>query len=686
MILRGPILEMYWLLNGRSTRIFPNLDHAQANHHMKILRYFTLFLLCAIGSFPVSGQETIRNIDSAFAVLEKMKDDTSKVVLLQRIGGHYNVAHLDSAQAFLLEGYDLAKKLGYRKGEWINLNTLGNYHERKTQYDSAMASYQQALSIVNDLKSTKGEAVVLNNIATIHIRKGEYQKAIDLLFDALKAEEQLGNEYGIAQAYNNIGICYYYMQNFDKTTEYLTQALEIQERLGKEDGLINGYMNVAAIQDYQKKYEAAIASYKKALVIAERIGDVKKQGTAIANIGMMYTNMKQTEKAEDFLTQAIAIREGIEDYYGMATVYVSSAVNWLSQKQWDKSEAYFNKALELADLHDLDLVRREIYSGMAALEEGRGDYRASSEYLRKYVGLKDSLLNEENIQAVAEMEAKYENEKSEKQIAEQRAEIAEKDLINRRKNTWIFGGFGLALLLGILGYLLFKQQKLRNQQLKKESELKSALARIETQNKLQEQRLRISRDLHDNIGSQLTFVASSVDNLKYGLKEKDTKVTDKLGNISAFTMQTIYELRDTIWAMNKEEISFEDLQTRISNFIDNAGVAAANVRFTFEVDPKISRSKVFTSLEGINLYRIIQEAVNNAIKYAQASSIKVLIEHSGQGFLVQIKDDGKGFDTTKAEMGNGLHNMKKRAREMGGTLTIHSNLGEGTAIDYRITE
>ncbi|HCY83071.1 MAG TPA: two-component sensor histidine kinase, partial [Xanthomarina gelatinilytica] len=105
--------------------------------------------------------------------------------------------------------------------------------------------------------------------------------------------------------------------------------------------------------------------------------------------------------------------------------------------------------------------------------------------------------------------------------------------------------------------------------LKKETELKEALIKIETQNKLQDQRLRISRDLHDNIGAQLTFIISSLDNLKYGFKLPDN-LNDKLKYISEFTSSTIYELRDTIWAMNKSEISFEDLQSRISNFIEKA--------------------------------------------------------------------------------------------------------------------
>src|SRR5690606_2488490 len=201
----------------------------------------------------------------------------------------------------------------------------------------------------------------------------------------------------------------------------------------------------------------------------------------------------------------------------------------------------------------------------------------------------------------------FETEKKENEILKQRAQLAEKDLVVRRKNLWLFGSLGFALVLALLGYLLFNQQKLKNRQLQKEVELKFALAKIETQNQLQEQRLRISRDLHDNIGAQLTFIISSIDNLKYGFKDISEKLGNKLSSISNFTSQTIYELRDTIWAMNKECITFEDLQSRIANFIEHAKNASEKIEYSFNIDKNVNDSLVFSSVEGMNIYRIIQE-------------------------------------------------------------------------------
>jgi tetratricopeptide (TPR) repeat protein len=509
-------------------------------------------------------------MDSLLSALEKAPADTSKVNLFRKIAAHYNVVYLDSAKAFAEKGIVLAKQLNYTEGQWQGLNVLGNYFERKSDYDNALKSYGEAMSIINAAHSVKGVAVVKNNIATIHIRKGEYQKAIPLLFEALKAEETVQNENGIAQAYNNIGIVYYYLQDFDKTTDYLTKALVIQERLGNFNGLQNGYNNVGAIYDYQKKYEDAIKSYNKAYKISVQQGDKKDQASNLSNIALAYSKKGDRVNAESYFMKSIKLREEVLDFNGLSNTYLGFGESLRDQNQLQKAEIYLKNGLQIAAEHKIKISVKEAYSSLSELSKQKNDYKTANEYLYKFIAVKDSILNEKNAAIITEAETKYETEKKENEILKQRAQLAEKDLEVRRKNTLVFGGFGLAMLLGLLGYLVYNQQKLKNRQLQKEGELQAALAQIETQNKLQEQRLRISRDLHDNIGAQLTFIISSLDNLKYGFKDMSEKLFLKLNGISSFTTQTIYELRDTIWAMNKENISFEDLQARISNFIDNA--------------------------------------------------------------------------------------------------------------------
>ena len=234
-------------------------------------------------------------------------------------------------------------------------------------------------------------------------------------------------------------------------------------------------------------------------------------------------------------------------------------------------------------------------------------------------------------------------------------------------------------------HFIYRQQKLKNNQEKQEHELKLAITKIETQNKLQEQRLNISRDLHDNIGAQLTFIISSVDNIKYGFNVENPKLSSKLNHISTFTKSTIIELRDTIWAMNSNAITFEDLELRIMNFIEKAKQAKENIDFRFEIASNLNAVE-FTSIVGMNIYRTIQESVNNAIKYANAKVIGIEIKEEADVIKIIISDDGTGFDISNTTFGNGLSNMKKRIGAIGGTFEINSELEKGTIIKLSINK
>src|SRR5690606_8084944 len=177
-----------------------------------------------------------------------------------------------------------------------------------------------------------------------------------------------------------------------------------------------------------------------------------------------------------------------------------------------------------------------------------------------------------------------------------------------------------------------------------------------------------------------TFIISSIDNLKFGMAGAGSMVGNKLGRISEFASQTIYELRDTIWAMNKTDISVEDLQARISNFIEKAKIAT-DVDFQFNVDNTLLKEAHFNSVQGMNIYRIIQEAINNALKYSEATEMEINFSLDEKTIRIEIRDNGKGFDEKTVEMGNGMNNMRKRARDIGGTLHIHST-SKGTAVIF----
>ena len=145
-------------------------------------------------------------------------------------------------------------------------------------------------------------------------------------------------------------------------------------------------------------------------------------------------------------------------------------------------------------------------------------------YFKKFTQANDSVTNVSTNTKIAELEIEYETSKKEIQIAEQEIKIKNKNLFATILSSAL-------LILAIVFFSIYKRNQLKRIQLQKEIELKDALSIIKTKNRLQEQRLKISRDLHDNIGSQLTFIISSIDNLKFLTKSTNTKLQEKVINI-----------------------------------------------------------------------------------------------------------------------------------------------------------
>lgn len=389
-------------------------------------------------------------------------------------------------------------------------------------------------------------------------------------------------------------------------------------------------------------------------------------------------NLNRLEEARIYTEIGLKFYKPTKNPYAIGSIYTNLGMYARRAKKYDYALRIFDSAIYYSKKSKYIETSVWIYDERAQVYKAQNNIRKALEDTEKLLKIKDSVFKNTRDQTVQETEAKYQTAKKEIEIAQQKKELLEKELAIKNRNFYAILLAAALLILGIIFFAVYKRNQLKKQQLQKEIDLKDALAKIKTQNRLQEQRLRISRDLHDNIGSQLTFIISSIDNLKYVSKDASEKLKEKLVGISSFTSETIHQLRDTIWAMNKNEITVENLHTRILSFTEKAKIATQNIHFS--VDYNIDKNETFSSIEGMNLFRVVQEAINNAIKYAEASKIEVIIDKKQNEFVISIIDNGIGFDIKTVELGNGLSNMEKRMSEIGGKVQILSTVNQGTTI------
>ncbi|HEX6846815.1 MAG TPA: two-component regulator propeller domain-containing protein [Chitinophagaceae bacterium] len=229
------------------------------------------------------------------------------------------------------------------------------------------------------------------------------------------------------------------------------------------------------------------------------------------------------------------------------------------------------------------------------------------------------------------------------------------------KRNWFIGILSVILLA--LFFFIGNQLSKRRYRLK--------LRHLEEEYRLQLERERIARELHDNVGSQLTYLINKIDDDYVKLAEKNE--AEKLSGVARGAMQ---ELRETIWALDKKEVHWDDLHNKIRQLI----LLYKRENHQVELDWQADTAPPLNPSAALNIYRIIQEALNNIEKYSHATVVKVTVAHRDNDTYVEIFDNGKGFDPEKTEKGYGLKNIRKRAEELNGHLQIQSQPGAGTKL------
>ena len=181
--------------------------------------------------------------------------------------------------------------------------------------------------------------------------------------------------------------------------------------------------------------------------------------------------------------------------------------------------------------------------------------------------------------------------------------------------------------------------------------------------------------LHDDIGSTL----NSISVFSEVAKQDASKHADALEMIGESSRKIIDAMSDIVWTINPENDSFENIILRMRSLAFNL-LRSKNIEFTFKADESLNNVKL--SMEARrNFFLIFKEAINNLVKYAQATGVSIHLTHNNSLIKLTIQDNGKGFDITKPVNGNGLNNIKRRAKEMKAQLQIKSSPTDGTSIE-----
>jgi signal transduction histidine kinase len=232
-------------------------------------------------------------------------------------------------------------------------------------------------------------------------------------------------------------------------------------------------------------------------------------------------------------------------------------------------------------------------------------------------------------------------------------------------HTW---WFRVLLAIGVTGLIVYVIHNYNRHKYSKK------IKQLELEHRIQLERERISRDLHDNLGAYATAIVNTVDKVV-----KNPADSTRLHNLKDNASEIMVNLRDTIWALNKNDISSIMLSDRIKTYSQKIKESYPHLKIDIEesVDAGVKLSPEFA----LNLLRIVQEALHNAIKHSSGDKITIILRITDH-LYISIKDNGNGFGEMSATSeGNGFENMRARAKENKIQLKVSSFKKEGTTIE-----
>ncbi|HWA33835.1 MAG TPA: ATP-binding protein, partial [Cyclobacteriaceae bacterium] len=410
----------------------------------------------------------------------------------------------------------------------------------------------------------------------------------------------------------------------------------------------------------------------------EDLGYVRYVPYTIGNMAIAYDSLHQRKLAEDNYIKAFTEHSKFGNDYEATYNAKNLVFFYLKNGEIQKANTYAPMAIALAKKIGAKEMLRDSYDAMSRIYARLGQFKDAYRYQQRYTALKDSLFEEGRTKTVFELQVKYDSEVKERKLSEQKALLAINELQLQESNNRVLILASSSIFLVIVGILFYQNQKARRRKIEQETSFKLQLADIKLENEIQQDRLRISRELHDNIGSRLLFLYTATDNLA---ENPATGPRDKIEQLSIFAKNTLHELRRTVWFINKKSVSLEELQSKLTEYFK---LLNQSPQLSIHFNLESHSSLILRSARAEAIFRIAQEAVSNAIKHAQAARIDILLSVTDDNLLLEVIDNGKGFDSGKMHEGNGVNNMNVNAGNAGGSIHITSTENTGTAIRFTL--
>ncbi|WP_417939132.1 ATP-binding protein [Flavobacterium sp. RS13.1] len=624
---------------------------------------------------PVSIKQKYNQ--KAFEVIMSQPDDSIKRVNLFKVANRYfnmrDWSNYNKTVKIVLEKAEKAKDSVSMSKAYIY---LGDYYSSQTSSDSAFAFYYKAEKLYLASNDFYNLAKTRLSKALLQYNEGDFYGSEKAIFNALRVIRGKNNNDILYEAYNLLGILYNELGEYEKAIEFHNKAIasiddkiipaEFQSKATSLNNLGFVYQN---LNDYKKANFYFQEGLKEKNLFSQ-----KPELYAILMDNLAYSQFKlnQNKELPGLFYKALKIRDSLKLTAGITASKMHLSEYFAAKKDTAKALHYSNQALIISRR------TKNFRNVLVALKQLSLIHpKKASKFSEDYIRINDSLQKAERKMGDKFTRIEYETN-------EIKSENSSLEIQNR---TLVYV-FSILSLIGLFLYI-YKTQQARNRELlfKQQQQIANEdiyNLMISQQNAIETMRIRekkkVAQELHDGVLGRMFGIRISLDSLD---KLDEEEAADKRKKYLLELKEIEQDIREISHDLNKEKSGVINNFVAILEKLFQNQTNTFDTKLVYNIDSNIKWDLV-SNVVKINLYRIIQEALQNCNKYAKAKTITIEFKSEINYLVLSISDDGIGFNTHKTKKGIGLQNIEYRTAECNGDVEINSEKGEGTIILVKI--
>jgi two-component system NarL family sensor kinase len=547
-----------------------------------------------------------------------------------------------------------------------HIETLANIRIKYIDYEYGENdnAEQELYVLLDETKRTKDDEnylELLNLLGIIKESKNQLQEAAKLYVEGLSFSESNGITHYPAVFRNNLGLIKLYTDQVDEALIDFEKALASCKKENDKNLANHLQINMCLIYVQKNRIPEALKIFEEIISYARTNNHPRELASAFTNLASAFNNTGKPDMALSYSDSAITvlkdhslISELTKAYLGKTEVLISLKKNIDAAGTLELAKQLFSKTKSLEDEASYNLLFYRV-------EQANAQYKKALDYFLAYRNIKDSIDQTVNGKIIQELQLKYNVQKKEIELEKEKSKylLLEQKNQDERFSKWLSIAILLIVLILVTGsvYYLYSR-KLREKQASFSQQL------IEN---IEEDRLRISMDLHDDIGQSLSMIKSKMAVLNPESENKNLETE------LARVIEQTRELSKNLYPSYLEKIG---LVRSIARLMENIQ-SSTNIECSFDVTDSVEHLSLQTKT---HIYRIIQECTNNTIKHAKASALKTSIVEKNNEYVVIYQDNGIGM-SHKQKNGLGLLSIKERAKIINGSV----NFEDKTNKSFKLT-